>query len=261
MFKNFVAGCALTLAAFVPFEAYAADLPDLGGRTIGFASAADYKPYAFVDEATNKVAGFDIEMVEEAAKRLNAKVTWNIVNWDVMLQAIRDKQFEAGVDGITITDERRGVVDFSDSYVTAQTRMLVRVDESRFTDKASFLSIEDADVVVVPGTSQFYVASGEFFAGAESHPRMKTFDNFGAGILALASGDVDMVLTDAVSSVEFVKNSDGKLKLLDEVLGAEDFGIVFTQGSDLVVPFNAALRDLQGDGFMDRLAAKWLIQK
>ena len=256
-----VSGCALVLAIFAPFAVSAGDMPDLSGRTISFATAGDYKPYAYVDEATNKVAGFDIDMIEEAARRLNAKVSWSVVNWDVMLQAIRDKQFDAGVDGITITDERKGVVDFSNAYVTAQTRMLVRTDESRFNDKVGFLAVENASVVVVPGTSQFYVASGEFFGGAESHPRMKTFENFGTGVLALASGDVDMVLTDAVSAVEFVRNSSGKLKLLDEILGAEDFGIVFTQGSDLVEPFDAALEDMRGDGFMEQLAAKWLIQK
>lgn len=239
-------------------SAAAGDLPDLEGRTIAFATAADYNPYAFVDPATNQPVGWDIDMVNEAARRLDAKVEWKTVSWDIMLQAIRDKQFDAGTDGITITDERKGVVDFSDPYFTAATRMLVRADETRFSDAKSFAADPALTVVALPGTSQYYVAVGTFFGDQEGNPRLKQFDTFENSLLALNAGDVDLLLTDGYSADKFVAASGGTLKALPEVLGSEDFGLVFPKGSDLVAPFNAAIAAMKADGTTAALDAKWL---
>ncbi len=256
--KAALAAVAAVLSAGV---AIAAELPDLKGRTIAFATAADYNPYAFVEADPSKPVGWDIDFVEEAAKRLNAKVEWKIVSWDIMLQAIRDKQFDAGTDGITITDERKGVVDFSDPYFTASTRMLVRADETRFADAASFKADADLTVVALPGTSQYYVAVGTFFDGKEGDARLKQFDTFENSLLALSAGDVDLLLTDGFSADKFVAASGGKLKALPEVLGSEDFGFVFPKGSDLVAPFNAAIAAMKADGTTAKLDEKWLTHK
>lgn len=252
----------IVLAALATISAASADgLPDLKGRTIAFATAADYNPYAFIDTATNAPIGYDIDVVTEAAKRLNATVEWKIVSWDIMLQAIRDGQFDAGTDGITITEERKGVVDFSDPYFKASTRMLVRADETRFSDAASFAADETLTVVALPGTSQYYVAIGTFFGDAEDNPRLKQFDTFENSLLALNSGDVDLLLTDGYSSDKFVAASGGALKALDEVLGEEEFGFVFPKGSDLVAPFNAAIAAMKADGSFAKFDETWLTHK
>ena len=60
-----------------------------------------------------------------------------------MIQAVRDGQYDIGMDGITITDERKKQVDFSDPYMVSQQFMLVRADESRFTDAKSFAADKD----------------------------------------------------------------------------------------------------------------------
>lgn len=238
--------------------ASAEGLPDLKGRTILFGTPADYSPYAFQDPAENNaIKGYDIDMVEEIAKRLNAKVEWKTVAWDITLQAVRDGQFEAAVDGITITDERRQVVDFSVPYTDVQTRMIVKAEENRFSDSAGFKAAEDATVVALPGTSQFYTAVYTFFDGQESHPRLKQFDTYNTALLALINGEVDMVLTDNVNAQKLVDSTGGKLKALDEVLGREEFGIAFTPKSDLVEPFNAAIAAMKADGTFAKLDQKW----
>lgn len=252
------AAAAVLAAAVSVGAAVAAELPDLKGRTIAFATAADYTPYSYVDTATGKPIGWDVDFVEAAAAKLNAKVEWKVVSWDIMLQAIRDGQFDAGTDGITITDERREVVDFSAPYFTAATRMLVRADETRFSDAKGFAADEKLTVVALPGTSQYYVAVGTFFGGTEGNPRLKQFDTFENSLLALNAGDVDLLLTDGFSADKFVANSGGKLKALPEVLGSEQFGLVFPKGSDLVAPFDAAIAALKADGTTAALDEKWL---
>ena len=74
----------------------------------------------------------------ELAKRLNFKVEYQNTSWDAMIQAVSDKQYDIGMTGITIKDDRKEKVDFSDPYMRSEIFMLVRGDETRFTDAKSF---------------------------------------------------------------------------------------------------------------------------
>jgi polar amino acid transport system substrate-binding protein len=238
-----------------------AELPDLEGRTIAFGTAADYAPYAFLSEADNTPTGWDIDMVEEACRRLNADCTWGVLAWDLLLEAVRDRQYDAAVDGITITEERAQVVDFSLPYLRSVTRMLARGDETRFDSVEGFVAATDATVAVLPGTSQFYTALYTFFEGDETNPRMVQMDSYGAALLALQTGDVDVVLTDGVNAVIFEANSGGAIRPVGEEFAGEDFGIAFPKGSDLVAAFDAAIAEMRADGFLEGLDEKYLVAK
>jgi polar amino acid transport system substrate-binding protein len=71
------------------------------------------------------------------------------------------------------------------------------------------------------------------------------------------AGDVDTVLMDTASSKGYIGANPDKLKSLDEPLGTEEFGFIFTPGSDLVAPFNAAIKTMKDDGFLDHLNTRW----
>ncbi len=142
-------------------------LPDLGGRSIVAVTENAYVPLNFADPATGEGIGLEYDLFNEIAKRLNAKVDWQLASWDVMIQAVRDGQFEVGMDGITINDERKAQVDFSDSYLTSQQFMLVRADETRFADAASFAADTNLLVGAQAGTTNFYVAVYDVLDGDE----------------------------------------------------------------------------------------------
>ena len=93
--------------------------------------------------------------------------------------------------------------------------------------------------------------------GNESNPRIKLFENFGAAVQALMAGDVDMVLMDAASGRGYVGANPDKLKVIGDPLGTEEFGFIFTPGSDLVAPFNAAIAQMKADGFLAYLNTRW----
>ena len=76
-------------------------------------------------------------------------------------------------------------------------------------------------------------------------------------VQALLAGDVDMVLTDAASGRGYIGANPDKLKIVGGPLGAEDFGFIFKQGSDLVKPFNAAIATMKKDGFLEHLNTRW----
>ena len=237
-----------------------AGLPDLKGRTIVAVTENAYTPLNFVDPKTGKAMGWEYDAVEEIARRLHAKVEWKVTAWDTMIQAVRDGQFDVGMDGITINDERKAQVDFSIPYMTSQQFMLVRADENRFTDAKTFGANPKLLIGSQAGTTNFYVAVYNVLDGNESNPRIKLFETFGAAVQALLAGDVDMVLMDAASSKGYVGANPGKLKVIGEPLGTEEFGFIFKKGSDLVEPFNRAIESMKVDGTLERLNNKWFFE-
>ncbi|MEZ5812564.1 MAG: transporter substrate-binding domain-containing protein [Rhizobiaceae bacterium] len=253
--------CALigALSAMAVPAAFAQSLPDLGGRDVVVVTENAYPPLQFVDPKTGEQIGWEYDAMNEIAKRLNFKVDYQNTSWDAMIQAVSDGQYHIGMTGITIRDDRKEKVDFSDAYMRSEMFMLVRGDEERFTDAKSFAMFEDGLVGAQPGTTPFYVAVYEVLDGDEANPRIKLFETFGATVQALKAGDVDLVLTDGTAGKGYVDASDGGLKLIGEALGTEDFGFIFPKGSDLVEPINAAIAAMKADGTIDALNKKWFL--
>lgn len=255
--RVFVAG--LTVFAVASFSASAAELPDLGGKTVVVVTENAYPPLQFVDPKSGEAIGWEYDAMNEIAKRLNFKVEYQNTSWDAMIQAVSDGQYQIGMTGITINDERKEKVDFSDPYMRSEQFMLVRGDETRFTDAKSFADNQDLLVGAQPGTTPFYTAVYSVLDGNESNPRIKLFETFGATVQALKTGDVDMVLTDGTAGKGYVDTSNGGLKLVGGPLGSEDFGFIFQKGSDLVTLFNAAIAALKADGTLDLLNKRWFL--
>ena len=218
-----------------------------------------YPPLQFVDPKSGEAKGWEYDAMNEIAKRLNVKVEYQNTSWDAMIQAVSDDQYNIGMTGITIKDERKEKVDFSDPYMRSEQFMLVRGDESRFTDAKTFGEFKDGLIGAQPGTSPFYTAVYNILDGNEQNPRIKLFETFGATVQALKAGDVDVVLTDSVAAQGYVDASNGGLKVVGGPLGSEDFGFIFPKGSDLVAPVNAAIAALKADGTIDALNKKWFL--
>lgn len=248
---------ALSLFASQPI--FAANLPDLKGRKVVVVTENAYPPLQFIDPKSGKQIGWEYDAFNEIAKRLNIKVTYQNTSWDAMIEAVSRKQYDVGMTGITIKEERKAKVDFSDPYMRSQLFLLVRGDEKRFSDAKSFAAFEKGLVGAQPGTTPFYTAVYEVLDGKEDNPRIKLFETFGATVQALKAGDVDTVLTDGTSGKGYVDASGGKLKLIGGPLETEDFGFIFSKGSDLVAPINAAIASLKADGTLDRLNQKWFV--
>ena len=259
MFSRRTVLAGLSALALMPFTTAAAELPDLGGKTVVVVTENAYPPLQFVDPKSGEQIGWEYDAMNEIAKRLNFKVEYQNTSWDAMIQAVHDGQYEIGMTGITIKDDRKEKVDFSDPYMRSQQFMLVRGDEARFTDAKSFGAFADGLVGAQPGTSPFYAAVYEILDGNEQNPRIKLFETFGATVQALKAGDVDLVLTDSVAAKGYVDASAGTLKVIGEPLGTEDFGFIFPKGSELVAPVNAAIADLKADGTLDALNKKWFL--
>lgn len=245
------------LAALLATPALA-EVPDLGGREVVVTTENAYPPLQFIDGSGNAV-GWEYDAMADIAKRLNIKVRYENTSWDAMIPAVSEGQFDIGMTGITIRDDRKEQVDFSDPYMRSEMVMLVRGDEERFDDAASFADNPDLLMAAQPGTTPFYVGVYEVLDGDEANPRIKLFETFGATVAALKSGDVDLVLTDGTAGNGYVAASDGGLKIVGSPLGTEDFGFIFPKGSELVSPVNAAIAAMKADGTIDALNKKWFL--
>lgn len=253
--------CLATLAAAVSLAlpAFAADLPDLGGRELVVVTENAYPPLQFIDPATGSPIGWEYDAMAEIAQRLNLEIVYETISWDAMIAAVSEGQFDMGMTGITIREDRAEKVDFSDPYMRSEMVMLVRGDETRFDDAASFAADPDLLMAAQPGTTPFYVGVYDVLDGDEANPRIKLFETFGAGVQALISGDVDLVLTDGTAGSGYVEASDGGLMIVGEKLGTEDFGFIFPKGSEFVAPINAAIAAMKADGTIEALNTTWFL--
>lgn len=251
---------AALLIALLTAGPAAAELPDLGGREVVVVTENAYPPLQFVAPGTGEAIGWEYDAMAEIADRLNFTLAIENSSWDAMIPAVAEGQYDIGMTGITIRDDRAEQVDFSDPYMRSEMFMLVRADEDRFTDAASFAAFEDGLVGAQPGTTPFYVAVYDLLDGDETNPRIRGFETFGAGVQALRAGDVDVVLTDGAAGEGYVRANPEALKLIGEAMGAEDFGFIFPKGSDLVAPVNAAIAEMKADGTIEALNVKWFVE-
>jgi polar amino acid transport system substrate-binding protein len=250
---------ALLGLAMLAAPAAAQDLPDLAGRDVVVVTENAYPPLQFLDKSGAAV-GWEYDAVAEIAKRLNITVKYENTSWDAMIPAVSEGQYDLGMTGITIKDERKEKVDFSEPYMRSEMLMIVRGDEARFTDAASFAANPEFLVSAQPGTSPFYAAVYEILDGKEDNPRIIKFETFGAGLEALKAGDVDLTLSDSTAANGYVAASNGGLKIIGQPLASEDFGFIFPKGSDLVPAFNAAIASMKADGTLDALNQKWFVE-
>ncbi|WP_448953660.1 transporter substrate-binding domain-containing protein [Labrys neptuniae] len=257
--RTFLALGAMVAMAFPLGSASAEQLPDLKGRAIVAVTENAYFPLNYTDPKTGQGIGWEYDAINEIGKRLNAKIEWKVSAWDAMIQAVRDGQFDIGMDGITINDERKQQIAFSDSYMVSEQFMLVRADEKRFSDAKGFAADAKLLVGAQPGTTNFYVAVAELLNKDEKSPRLKLFETFAASAQALKAGDIDATLMDKTGAEGFVTASPESFKIVGQGLGREEFGFIFKQGSDLIGPVNAALAAMKADGTLKALDKKWLV--
>lgn len=230
----------------------ASTLPDLGGRKIIVAVENAYPPFNSIDTASGKGIGWDYDVFVDICKLLNCVPEMTEAAWEGIFEATAAGQYDVVADGVTITDERKQTVAFSDPYMNITQVILVRADETRFTDSKTLAANTELMVATQLGTTNEAKAVEIVGEG-----RVKSFDTFDGAVLALLSGDADAVVLDQEPAKGFVATNPGKLKILDEKLTSEDLGFVFKQGSDLIDPINAALAALKANGTLDTLYKKW----
>jgi polar amino acid transport system substrate-binding protein len=224
---------------------------DLGGRTITVAVENAYPPFNYIDEASGQPAGWDYEALAEICKRANCVPDFKEAAWDGIFPAMQAGEYDMLADGVTFTEERDQIVDFSTPYVTIGQVLLMRAGEEG-TDLAAAQADDSFLISTQIGTTNEMVAK-EYFPD----DRIKSFEDFGGAVAALLSNDVDAVVIDTVSAVGFINENPGKMAIGPTLTSDEQLAFVFPPGSDLIEPVNAALASMDADGTLKALNDKW----
>jgi phosphate/phosphite/phosphonate ABC transporter binding protein len=227
-------------------------LPDLGGREITIAVENSYLPFNYIRLDTGEAEGWDYDFIEEACARLNCVPVWIEFGWDTMIASVAAGQFDMATDGITITEERAQQVDFSEGYVSIEQRLLVRIDEDRFSNIEEFAADPSLLLAEQISTTNYITAVEQV-----GESRVLAFDTFGLAVQAVISGDADGVIIDEVAGQGYLGANADKVKLIGPTIQSDELGFIFPRGSDLVEPFNLVLRQMKSDGFLAQLNAKW----
>jgi polar amino acid transport system substrate-binding protein len=249
----------LTVAVPVdPAEPDEDELPDLEGRTVTVAIENAYPPFSLIDEETDEAIGWDYDAVNELCARLNCVPEYIETPWDGLILAVSQGEFDLATNGITITEERAEIVDFSDSYIVLEQALLGQVGEERFTSVDEFLEDEDLTVGVQPGTTNFLMAAELL---GEDSERIVAFDTFPVVVQALLAGDIDAAILDDIIAQGFVDLHPDDLMIIDASLTApEELGLIFPPGSELVEPFNLALASMREDGTLEEITRRWFFE-
>jgi polar amino acid transport system substrate-binding protein len=227
-------------------------LPDLGGREVVIAVENAYLPFNYIDPDTGEPAGWDYEVWDEICQRINCVPKYTEAAWEGMSQAVADGQFDAAADGITITEDRAEVVDFSIGYISLEQRLLVRVDETRITSIQDIADNPELKLGTQTGTTNYETAKKYL-----PEDRIQAFEQFPFAVQALIAGDIDAVIIDDVAGQGYVGENADKVKLVGDSLSSDYLGFIYPKGSDLVEPVNAALKSMMEDGFLEEVNKKY----
>ena len=233
----------------------AADGMDLGGQTIIVGSDTTYPPFETVNDA-GEIVGFDVDVVTAICERVNCTVDFQTYAWDGLVAAIGSgtfQDFDMIASGVTITDERDQTADFSDPYIFVQQAIATTVENEGLT--AEDFTAEDSDLLLGSqlGTTNYNLALE--LVGEE---RTVSYDDFNSAVQALLQGDVDGVILDDITAVEFEDQYAGDLVVnIRGLSDGEPLGFVFEEGDELIDAFNAGLEMIQEDGTLDELRAQY----
>ena len=225
---------------------------DLECREITIAIENAYLPFNYISLETGEPGGWDYDAWNEICVRLHCTPVYTEAAWEGMIQAVADGQFDAAADGITITEDRAEIVDFSIGYIALEQRLLVRLDEDRITSIDDIVADENLNLGTQTGTTNYETAKKYL-----PEDRIQAFEQFPFAVQALIAGDIDAVMIDDVAGQGYVGENADKVKMVGDSLSSDYLGFIYPKGSDLVEPVDQALESMMADGFLEELNQKY----
>ncbi|NKC04881.1 glutamine ABC transporter substrate-binding protein GlnH [Ochrobactrum haematophilum] len=223
--------------------------------SIGAAKAEDlvvatdtaFVPFEF--KQGDKYVGFDIDLWDAIAKDLGVTYKLQPMDFNGIIPALQTKQVDVGLAGITIKDERKQVIDFSDGYYDSGFLLMVPADS---TIKGA-QDLKGKTVAIKTGTSAADYAKANF-----KDTELRQFPNVDNAYMELQTGRVDAAMHDTPNILYYINTAGGgKVKAVGEQMMAQQYGIAFPKGSDLVAKVNVSLAKLKQDGSYTAIYKKW----
>ena len=228
-------------------SAAATELTTVEAGKLTMATNAAFPPYEMTTDA-GEFEGIDIETAQAIADKLGLELQIDDMDFDAALLSVQQGKADIVMAGVTVTDERKAVMDFSDSYATGIQSIVV----PEGSDSASPDVLAGKKIGTQRGTTGYIYCSDDF--GDES---VVAYDDGLTAVQALNNGQVDAVVIDNAPAKEFVAANPG-LVILDTSYAEEDYAIGVAKGSSLKDAVNAALEELKADGTLQSIVDKYI---
>ncbi len=211
------------------------------------ATNAEFPPYEYHEGSA--IVGIDAEIAAAIAEKMGCELQIEDIAFDSIIPEVSSGKADMGMAGMTVTEDRKTNVDFSDTYAIARQVVIVKAD-------GGITSLEDLEgltIGVQQGTTGDIYASEEF---GDDH--IERYAKGMEAVQALTQGKVDAVIIDNEPARVFVNENEG-LVILDEAYADEEYAIAVKKGNtELLNQINAALAELKADGTLDAIVAKYI---
>lgn len=248
--KKFAASAAVFAMALSLFAGCGSNEDD---KTLTMATNATFPPYEYVEG--DEIVGIDAEIAAALAEELGMELEIQDVEFDSIVAGVKSGKYDMGMAGMTVTDERKQNVDFTDSYATGVQVVIVKEDSPIQTvdDITS-----DNKIGVQQGTTGHIYASDTPENGGYGEDAVVAYNKGADAVQALVSGKVDCVIIDNEPAKAFVEANPG-LKILETEFAVEDYAIcVSKDNTELLDKLNDALAKLKEDGTIDSIIEKYI---
>lgn len=239
----------LVFGSFLPgLTAYAAS----GGnpeKTIKMGTSPDYPPYENVDAAgSGDIVGLDVDIAKYIADKLGYKLAIAGSDFDGLIAALQTHRVDFVMSGMSVTDERKQSVDFSDSYYMAHNT-IVSTKEKNY---GTLDELRNKRIGVQLGSTQEQVVAGLKDA------KIVKLNKIPDLIQALQAGRIDAaIVEDAVAAGYVGSNADLKFAMIPAGSDGEGYAVAFPKGSPLTAEFNGVLKQMKADGTLQTMIDKW----
>ncbi|MGD0003583.1 MAG: basic amino acid ABC transporter substrate-binding protein [Anaerolineaceae bacterium] len=212
---------------------------------------AIWPPFETLDETSKQPVGFDVDLMNAIAKKESLQIEFVNAPFDSALAGLSQCQYDAAISAITITDERKKSMLFSDPYFAAGLIVIVNISN---TDIRSKDDLGGKKVGAMSGTT------GAFEAQKILNVQYSPYDTIDEAFLELMNGHIDAVITDNLLAISFVGKNPTKVKTVGSVFTNENYGVaVCNKQPALLAKINQGLAAVKSDGEIDQLVKKWLV--
>ena len=221
------------------------------GKLIMSTNAA-FPPYEMTTD-DGGFEGIDVEIAGAIAKKLGLELVVDDMDFDSALLAVQQGKSDIVMAGVSVTDERKLVMEFSDSYATGIQVVIVKEGSDVTMD-----NLGEKMIGCQRGTTGYIYASDTPDNGGYGEDHVTAFDNGASAVQALMNGQVDCVIIDSAPANEYVKANPG-LTLLDGNWVEEEYAIGLNKdNSALKSAVNTALEELIADGTVQQIIDKYI---
>lgn len=238
--KTVSASLALTVAAGT-----------VSAETLRVVTDPSFVPFEMMDQETGEMIGFDMEIIREVADRAGFEIDLNTMDFNGIIPALQTGNVDIAIAGITITEEREEIVDFSDPYYDSGLRILVRESNG---DVSEFDDLEGKKIGTKIGSTSYDYLVKNLEADDGVTPYPGSSDMY----MALMSRSIDAVFYDAPNVGYFARTKgEGKVKTVGPLYEGQQYGIALKSGSEWVDDVNEALAAMKKDGTYKTIYEKW----